>query len=101
VCDPETETYVLQATLTDVSGAPLDTVKLDDPSGAITSLPTSATYPGSVSIDLSGLANGQTGQINICAFDAAEQETGEPFSCCNTTIPFQIPGEPCVVGADQ
>ena len=98
ICDPATQTYVLQASLTDVSGAPLDTVKLEDPSGTITSLPTSTAYPGAISVPLNGLTSGQTGQVNICAFDAAQQETGEPFSCCNTTIPFQIPGESCGEG---
>ena len=98
ICDPATQTYVLNSTTVDVSGGTLDTAKLEDPSGNISSLPAITPFPGPFSVDLTGLSSGQTGQINICAFDAAEKATGEPFSCCNTTVNFQVPGEPCEEG---
>lgn len=101
VCDAETGTYVLNTILTDVSGGALDTATLNDPSGTISSLPASTPFPGPFSVDLAGMGSGQTGQVNICAYNAAEKETGDPFSCCNTTVSFKIPGAPCEVGDDQ
>ncbi len=100
-CNPETNTYELTATVADLSGAGLDQTKVEDPTSAITSLPITTPLPGPFTVDLTGLFPGQSGQLNLCSFNTAEQETGEPFSCCNATVPFQIPGEPCEVEAVQ
>ena len=100
-CNPETGIYELTASVTDISGAGLDQTKVEDPTSSITSLPITTPLPGPFTVDLTGLLPGQTGQLNMCSFNAADQNTGEPFSCCNTTVPFQIPGEPCEVGAVQ
>lgn len=94
-CNPATGVYELTANITDISGAGLDQTKVEDPTSSITSLPITTPLPGPFTVDLTGLLPGQSGQLNICAFNAADQSTGDPFSCCNTTIPFQIPGEFC------
>ncbi|MGJ8624384.1 MAG: hypothetical protein ACSHW1_16650, partial [Yoonia sp.] len=99
-CNPETGVYELTASVTDISGAGLDQTKVDDPTSSISSLPMTTPLSGPFTVDLTGLLPGQAGQLNLCTFNAAEQGTGEPFSCCNTTVPFQIPGEPCEVGAE-
>lgn len=100
-CNPVTNVYELTANVTDISGAGLDQTKVEDPSSSIASLPITTPLPGAFTVDLTGLFPGQSGQLNLCAFNTAEQETGEPFSCCNATVPFQIPGEPCEEGPVQ
>jgi len=94
-CNPITNTYEITATMTDVSGAGLDQTKIEDPTSTLTSLPMTTPTPGTFTVDLSGMLSGQTGQLNMCSFINAERSTGEPFSCCNTVVPFQIPAESC------
>lgn len=99
VCNKTTGTYELTGNIVDQKGTNFDGVKIDDPSGNVTSLPTTATFPGSMSVDLSGMAPGQAGQLDLCAYNAAERDSNEPYNCCNQTVNFKIPGEACVAGA--
>lgn len=101
VCNPTTGVYELTTNMSDISGAGLDQTKVEDPTSFITSLPITTPLPGPFTVDLTGLFPGQSGQLNLCAFNAADQSSGAPYSCCNATVPFQIPGEPCEAGIVQ
>ncbi len=95
-CDEATGTWVLDIAMTATAGN-LDWLKLDDPAGALTSLPRQTPMPASTSIPLTGLAPGQAGQIDLCAYDSAEAAGGDPYDCCNATVNFRLPDAACEV----
>jgi hypothetical protein len=95
-CDGKTGTYTADLVQVPLYRANFNSLKLTDPSGRITSLPTTQSLPGSISVPLTGLAPGQIGQISLCSYDAGSARTGEPHDCCNSTVAFQLPAMVCV-----
>ena len=96
-CDLSSGQYAYGFTLTDNAGLGLDTVKT-------MSLTPGVTVPGMVSlsgglgsIGLTGAAPGQPVQINICAFNQAAKDTGQPFDCCRQTVTFVRPQQSCPI----
>jgi|GEM_PF-1070517 len=100
VCNKTTGLYEFASELGDRSNVGFDNVKVEDPSGQISSLPSNQSFPGRISVDLSGLAPGQSGQLNLCAYNAADRASNAPYNCCNQTVNFKIPGEACVKEAE-
>ena len=95
-CDETTGTWVLDVTMSATTGN-LDWLKLDDPAGSITALPLQTPMPANTSIPLTGLAPGQAGQIDLCAYDSAQAASGNPYDCCNATVNFRLPEAACEV----
>ena len=94
-CDTQTGTYVLDVKLNNQTAAPLDWLKLADPSGLIAALPQQSPLPDTASVPLTGLAPGQVGQINLCAYNGAAATGGAPYDCCNTQVNFKLPATAC------
>jgi len=100
VCNASTGVYEFAGGVTDKSGTNFDSVKVEDPSGLATSLPTTLPYAGPIAVDLSGFAPGQVGQLDLCAYNSADRASNEPYNCCNQTVNFKIPGQACEKGAE-
>ncbi|WP_457645461.1 hypothetical protein [Profundibacter sp.] len=96
-CDTTTGQYVVDINAQNQTAAALDRLKMLDPSGTIAALPAQTSFPATTTLPLTGLSAGQTGQIDLCAFDSAQQSTGQPYDCCNTTVNFRIPEAACEV----
>ncbi len=96
-CDTTTGQYVLDINAQNTTASALDRLKLVDPSNSITTLPAQTSFPVTTTLPLTGLTAGQTGQVDLCAFDSVQQSTGQPYDCCNTTVNFRVPDAACEV----
>ncbi len=96
-CDTTTGQYVVDINAQNPTTTALDRLKLIDPSNSIAALPAQTAFPATTTLPLTGLSPGQTGQIDLCAFDSAQQSTGQPYDCCNTTVNFRVPEAACEV----
>lgn len=85
-CDPATGEIRLSGVAADISGAGLNEVKVD---GA--GLPTTTALPAALSLGLGAMAEGQKGQVRLCAYDASARSAGAPYDCCNAVIDFEAP----------
>ena len=95
-CDPESGNYVLQIQAADRMRAPvLDGVKVSQAGSSITVLPLNSNMGSPVVLPLTGYRAGQVGHIELCAYNKADQASGQPFECCNETISFVTPNAVC------
>ena len=95
-CDKKTGNYVARIAQMPLFKSVFDKVKVTDPSGKITSLPTMLPVPGPISVPLTGLGSGQVGQISLCSFEVGATSDGLPHDCCNSTVEFKLPAKACV-----
>ena len=95
VCNAATGEFELRGLALDAKGHGLSHVSMDDPSGTLAGFPQTAVMPGVVQAKLTGLVAGQTAQLDLCAFNLAEKNSGAPHTCCKATVTVTIPNELC------
>ncbi|WGW04481.1 NHL repeat-containing protein [Tropicibacter oceani] len=94
-CNPASGEYEVVGIFDDKHGQGLDRLKIDDPSGQISTLPTEQSLLAPFSASLGAMVAGQRGQLNLCAFNEAERDSGQPYACCNATVEITTPDAAC------
>lgn len=96
VCDPTTGSYKVYGFVSDTLGNGLDSYKAEDAASGISNLPVTNSMPTPFEMLLTGYAPGQTAQVNVCGYRAAEATTGQPYPCCTVTASIETPKISCV-----
>lgn len=99
VCNRKTGTYEAFTLFTDTTGQ-IDRLKLSDPSGAMSPVPSEIAVDDILTLDLARLAKGQPAQLDVCGFNAKGRASGAPYDCCTATLIFKRPNTACEKGAN-
>ena len=94
-CDPSTGQTSIQVAYGLSLPAGFDQVAVTDPSGTLPGLPQFHPTQPPFTVLLGALAAGQTGVLQLCAYDSLDAASGKPYDCCTITLPWQAPATQC------
>lgn len=98
VCDKKTGFYRMQVIASDDLSHGFDSLSIEDPADIVSALPVERPFPTNANISLAPMVPGQFGQLELCAYNAAEKASGQPYDCCKASINYRLPPIKCGKG---
>ena len=98
VCDETTGSWVYQLTANADPGLNADTINVTATSPGISVINGPSLLLGTpvTVLDIAGASPGQLVSFNLCLFNKAASDSGQPYDCCKTTVTARVPNRICV-----